>query len=270
MRRALFLLLAGVLAVPLFAQADTANDAPRPRIDVPHAAAVAVPALTADPADPAWGAAARIAELAPSLGQPGPLPSPLPATEVRLLWSDDCLYVRFLCRDAEIYTPVHGHDAPLFSGDAVEVFLDPVGDARQWIELQFDADNDTFERLFLCTGEPKAEPSGRMAADVIRRDVWEFPAWDLPGLRSAAARWKENGAEVGWIVDVALPAPGLLKRLGKAKFEPMTLRADFLRYEYPLPPAGGERKLLSLNWSPVLFGGPHRSPAAYGYVTLSP
>jgi hypothetical protein len=248
--------------------ADVVNDAPRPRVDVLRAAAA--PQLAADPADPAWGKAARLVTLAPSLEQPGPLPASLPGTEVRLLWDANFLYVRFLCRDTEIYTPFHGHDAPLFRGDAVEVFLDPVGDARQWIELQFDADNDTFERLFLCTGTPQAGPTGRLLDDVIKREVWEFPQWDLPGLRSAAARWKEDGKEVGWIVDVAVPASGLLKRLGKTKFEPMTLRADFLRYEYGPAAPGGERPLLSLNWSPVLFGGPHRSPMAYGYVTLSP
>jgi hypothetical protein len=242
------------------------NDAPRPAITVPQA--LLKPALTANVDDPAWIRAATLPALTPSLGTP-PLSTPPPLTKVQLLWDADYLYVRFICRDTEIYTPVHGHDAPLYQGDAVEIFLDPVGDSRQWIELEFNADNDTFEQLFLCTAEPKYDSALCLTGDVIARDTWNILPWDLKGLRSKAMRLLPATNEQDWIVDVAIPAKVLLRRTGLKQFAPMTLRGDFLRYKYPPAEPGKPRELLPLNWSPVSSGRPHHSPGAYGYINLA-
>jgi len=240
------------------------NDAPRPRVVVPKAGSL--PALTADATDPAWKAAAQLAPFTLSLPWRPQAPRVPPETEVRLLWDADALYVRFLCKDDHIDTPIHGHDAPIYQGDAVEIFLDPVGDSRQWIELEFNATNDVLDQLFLCTGEPRTDSSLRLTDEVLSRDVWAILSWDMHGLKSAAGRWSVGGKEIGWIVDVSIPAPELLKRTGLRHFRPMTLRGDFLRYKWL--PGLPKRELISSNWSPVGFGCPHQSPAAYGEIVL--
>ncbi|HEY8964892.1 MAG TPA: carbohydrate-binding family 9-like protein, partial [Candidatus Methylacidiphilales bacterium] len=212
------ILLASVLPslfFPVPARGGTANDAPRPRLAVPHAAMP--PRMTADPSDPAWDSAARITAFAPCLQEGKPnLPPPGTETEVRTAWDEGALYVRFICRGAPPYTPEKGRNAPLYKGDAVEIFLDPVGDAREWIELQGNANGDLFQQLFLCTGETAPTPYLRLREDVIRREVWAFPGWDIPGLRTAASRREIPGvagapARVEWIVDFLLPAGPLLK-----------------------------------------------------------
>ncbi len=97
--------------------------------------------------------------------------------------------------------------------------------------------------------------------------MWVFPIPDLKGLRTAEASWPQHGT--GWIVDAAIPAAALLKRTGLKKFQPMTLRGDFLRYKQ-VPRAGSaKRDLLSLTWSPIILGIPHRCPAAFGYLELT-
>ncbi|SDT94344.1 hypothetical protein SAMN05444156_0945 [Verrucomicrobium sp. GAS474] len=259
-----------LLALPL--RAEIVNAAPRPRIGVPHAAAI--PKVDADPADPAWNGAASIVSLSPSLreGKDAALPVPASATEIRLLWDAEWLYVRFLCRGGMPYTPERGRNALLYKGDAVEMFIDPAGDARQWIELQANVNNDLFQQLFLCTGEPQSGPTLRLRDDLFGRDVWIFRGWELTGLRNAASRRDGSGAggETEWIVDLALPAASLLKRLGKTKFEPMTLRAEFLRALWSAPGAEGSRYLVFLDWAPVTYGNPHRSPAAFGFLDLLP
>ncbi len=42
-----------------------------------------------------------------------------------------------------------------------------------------------------------------------------------------------------------------------------------MRYEYPKPAdENAKRKLIAMNWAPVMYGQPHISPGAMGYVTL--
>jgi hypothetical protein len=245
--------------------APIVNDAPRPSLTVPQASLK--PALTAQVDDPAWTSAVTLPDMTVSLGAPAPT-APLPQTKVQLLWDADYLYVRFICHDTEIYTPVHGHDSPIYSGDAVEIFLDPVGDAHQWIELEFNADDDYFDQMFLCIAEPKHDESLCLTGEVVSRDTWNFLSWDMQGLRSKAARLTPTANEQNWIVDIAIPAKELLHRLGLKQLTPMTLRGDFIRYKYLPSEPGKPRHLLPLNWSPVATGRPHRCPAAYGYINL--
>jgi len=185
------------------------------------------------------------------------------------MWDAGYLYVRFICQDQEIYTPVHGCDAPLYQGDAVEVFLDPVGDARQWIELEFNADNDVFDQLYLCTAEPKTNASLCLTDDIIDHNTWEFLSWNLAGLISQASRRTSSANEQDWIVDVAIPANELLRRAGLKQFQQMTLRGNFLRYKWLSAASGAKRELLPFNWSPVILGCPHHSPTAFGFITLA-
>ncbi len=257
--------LAALLASGLAAvEPPLVNRAPRPRLEVPHAATA--PLLTAVMDDPAWAHAVRAA-LAPSLAT-APVAVP-PATAALLLWDADRLYIRFLCRDDDIRLPVSGHDADLYRGDVVEVFLDPLGDQRQTMELQVNAANDTLDALWLCTGVPVHDQQLMMDDAVAARDVWDFRSWDWPGLMTAAAPWRDGESRVGWIVDIAIPAQATLRRLGTANFRAgLELRANLIRYDGYSTTDGAET-LLSLDWSPVMHGNPHRSPAAMGTLVLS-
>jgi Carbohydrate family 9 binding domain-like len=253
--------------ISVFGEAVIVNDAPRPHVKVTQA--VATPLVTANADDPAWSQATRIPLDTLSLSTTPPPAIPIPGTEVRLLWDADWLYVRFLCKDDHPYLPFHGPNAPIYKGDVVEIFLDPVGDCREWMELEFNASNDVYNQITVCTAEPKWDRSLRLNDDFIARDVWTFPNPYLTELRSAAAPWKVNGQTVGWIVDAAIPAAGILKRSGLKKLGAMTLRGNFLRYKSVPQATGTKRDLLSLTWSPVVLFIPHRCPAAFGFIDLS-
>jgi hypothetical protein len=87
----------------------------------------------------------------------------------------------------------------------------------------------------------------------------------MGGLRTAA-RTVENG----WIVDIALPAEVLMRRRPGNRLRPMKLRANFLRYErLPAGDSTKKRKAVFMNWSPVNWGQPHRSPQRMGHVRLA-
>ncbi len=65
------------------------------------------------------------------------------ATSVRLLWSDQYLYVRFDADDSDIVAQSDKNQSYLYTqGDAVEVFLKPQGFSHYW-ELYGDVSNYT-------------------------------------------------------------------------------------------------------------------------------
>jgi len=225
-----------------------------------------VPRVTGDPPQlgmaGGWDQAAVITELTVSPGESGEGLSAKP-TEVRLLWDEETLYVRFLCEDDDIYLPVRGRDADLYLGDVVEVFLDAVGDGRQYFELQTNAAGDLFDQLITLTAPViESQPNGRLLDVIVERDFWPVREWDMDGLHVAGR--SVNG---GWIGEFAIPARALLRRLGRERFQPGDrIRAHLIRYDY-LP--GEARRLVAMNWAPVYFGCPHISPAAMGELRLS-
>ena len=241
------------------------NLQPRSRLQVPRAPIA--PRINGQWDDVAWESAACTLQLERSL-QIGANDAAVALTQVRLLWSPEFLFVRFIATDDEIYTPFgRARDARHFKGDVSEIFLDPVGDGRQWIELQVSPNNGIFDQLSIYSGA--GAPQTR--ADLVytpptMREVWQLPQWNMEGLRTATGRWRADKTR-GWFTDTAIPAAPLLKRLGLKQFEPMTMRANFLRYEWAKQ-SDGKRVLDSFNWAPVFRGDPHRSPMAMGFIEL--
>ncbi len=266
-------ILTFAVLIALWAAGEAANIEPPqpsqlPSLAVPYA--VATPVLEAGRDDASWNSAAVIQNLPLSLEPESKELKPFP-TEVRLLWNEKFLYVRFICWGGDSYSPFDGRDAPHYLGDVVEIFLDPKGDSRQYFELQVSPRNSVFDQTILLTSEPWSDKYLRLVDEVRLRDFWAFPIWNMEGLRTATSRLQTNGAESGWIADLAIPAKATLKRLGLQSFEPMMLRANLLRYDWvktndPKQP----RRLVSMNWSPVLYGNPHTSPRAMGYLKLMP
>ena len=244
-----------------------ASETPLPALDVPYAATK--PALKAATDDPAWKTAAVVPKLSVSRGTPkGTAGVP---TEVRLLWDEDYLYVRFTCQDDELHLPETGRDARLFRGDVVQVFIDPKGDGRQVVELLCNANNDVLDLQILLTAAPRSDENLQLLPEVVDRDYWMSADWNAKGLRTAAAKDEKDGEVSGWRVEMAIPAKSLLRRLGEDRLSPLTLRANFVRYEWEPPPGPNQEwSLLSMNWSPVEAGYPHLSPAAMGFLKLRP
>ncbi len=227
------------------------------------------PRVSAQPDDPAWSCPATMQLDQASIGTPiSLLAHRPPPTEVRMLWDPKWLYCRFTCEDdtPPYLPPGDGLNTRVYQGDAVEVFLDPVGDSRQWFEFQFNARNDRFGQVTVCSAKPEWDANLRLKSDFIARNVWTFPLKELDQVRSAA-RWAPSAGK--WIVDVAIPAALMLKRTGGKNFTPMQLRGNFLRYKWVETSSAAKRQLLSLNWSPIPLYIPHRCPAAFGFITLA-
>ncbi len=235
-----------------------------PQLDVPQL--TVIPALTADPADPAWATAAVIPALAAPLLETGkPFTTPLAGCEVRLGWTPEALYLRFLVRDDDTWSPtVPVRDGKLYQGDCVEVFLDPVGDGLALAEFQFAPNGAIFDQQLLLTTPPRYQSDGRLAWSILK-DLWAMTEWNCDGIRATTSPWPAGS---GWICDVLLPAKPLLRRLNRDHFEPMQLRANLARYDWRPPHASAD--LVPAYWSPVIFGCPHFSHGRLGTLNLVP
>jgi hypothetical protein len=239
---------------------------------LPHARvplAQITPAITAQDNDPAWANAVATGPLTPSLGT-RPQDLPLPDTHVQLLWDAQWLYIRFRCIDVHLNVPFGiTHDAKHFKGDVVEVFIDPVGDGRQYVEVQVNPLGGVMDVLHFVTTDALPTSTPVLPKHDWDTEHWGLVAWDMPELRTAVSSQPSDDAGLLWITDIAIPA-NLLRRLGVNHFSPGKMRANFLRLDGPVDPHTHKRlRLISSNWSVVPAGLPHLAPGSMGILELA-
>jgi hypothetical protein len=239
----------------------------------PQAKAVQIDALPSWDkvfSDPCWQKAAVTALLLQAPSNVTFLTAP-EKTEVRALWCKDFLLVRFDCTDQSIvYLP--GGDAAratrdllYFKADAAEVFLDPVGDARMYMEFEFSPNNGVFDAIYFCTTAPRSKADFSLEDNVASRDLFSIKEWNLAGLQTAARIWPDSEGR-GWSVIAAFPAKEILHRLRKTEFAPgMEMKVNFVRFNYF---SDARRPLEITNWAPVLAGCAHVSPVGMGTLIL--
>jgi hypothetical protein len=230
--------------------------------------ATVVPEVTAAADDPAWADGVQIDHLTLPADSQLADDEPLP-TQIALRWDADWLYIRFTSTGAVPYSPFGDRrDAPHYLGDVVEVFLDPTGDGRQFFELQLSPANGLFDQNILLTTDAVSDAEGLLVNRILSRDYWPNTGYNMKDLRTASLVSGEGPTSI-WIADFAIPAKAALRRIGKTQFEKgLSLRVNLLRYRWTAPRQDTSRRLLAMNWSPVVFGCPHISPAAMGMLTL--
>lgn len=167
--------------------------------------------------DSAWSVAERSVPFRSADGSEAP--SDL-STIVMAAWDDTSLYLAFSVRDPAIETPYKDRDGELWNSDAVEVFLDPGADGKDYLEIQVSPANVVFDALFASHRSP---------------DWTQARSFNLAGLRTAVKVTgtlnRTGDQDSGWDVEMAIPFADL-PGLGKAPPDhESTLRANFFRIE---------------------------------------
>ena len=164
---------------------------------------------------------------------------PQRATEVRLLWSEQTLFLRFLARYRDLHVfpdaRADGWRGELWERDVAEAFLQPdAGDARAYKELEVSP-NGYWIDLNIVRGEKEELHSG------LRRRV----------VQHATART--------WIAELAVPMRSLTPA-----FDPKrSWRVNFFRVEGKVEP-----RFYSA-WSPTLAPAPNfHVPEAFGHLVF--
>jgi Carbohydrate family 9 binding domain-like len=135
--------------------------------------------------DAAWARAAPVTLVNSLDGSPGRV-----RTTARLLWDDHFLYVAFDCQDPDVWSTFTKHDEPLYTQEAVEIFIDADGDGRTYNEIEVSPANVLFDAYF---------PERRKGMDL---------SWDSGALTAVTVQGTLNDAsdvDEGWRVEMRIP-----------------------------------------------------------------
>jgi len=89
------------------------------------------PVIDGDLSDTAWLYAETINDF-----RQFNLSKPTYATQAKMLWDDENLYIAFKCQDEDIWATMKGRDEPLWEEEVVEVYIDPSGTGRNYKEFE--------------------------------------------------------------------------------------------------------------------------------------
>jgi cellulose/xylan binding protein with CBM9 domain len=193
--------------------------------------------------EPSWKAAASTGPFRLNDGSGYPKSN----VEARILWDETNLYFAFQCEDTDIYATMKKRDQHLWEEEVVEIFIDPDGDQRDYIELEIN-------------------PLGTFLDLFVLRPVIPIPyeSYNIP------ARWavKVDGTvkissdkDRGWAVELSMP---LQEAVTAANFPPKEgdkWRLNLYRIE--------QRPLAeNTAWSPTLTPSYH-TPERFGEISFS-
>jgi hypothetical protein len=227
-------------ALSLFAETtERPVAAPAPDYDVKRASSK----ITVDGRleEEAWKAAGVIALQFPWEEQTGAKQQ----TTVRLLWDDECLYVAFECVDTDIVAHFGERDDPTYKDDAVEIFLNPNPERKNYVGMEMNARAVLYDYL-------NNFPNG------IRK------SYDLKGVRLAAhldgTLNTSTDTDKGWALEVAIPLSNFAKCMrGKSVGAGTVWSAGLNRWDGTEP----HRRLSMWSDSGLFHPSPH-NPSRFG------
>jgi hypothetical protein len=142
--------------------------------------------------EPAWQAAEWTENFVDILGPSQPVPRF--RTRAKLVWDSVNLYIGAELSDPDVWATITERDAVIFRDNDFEVFIDPDGDTRSYIELEVNALGTAWD-LYL----PEA----------YRDDGHAVNGWDIHGLkvgvRVDGTLNQPGDVDRGWTVELALP-----------------------------------------------------------------
>jgi len=184
----------------------------------------------------------------------GGMAAPQDLTTAAMIYDDKYLYIGFKVMDSDIHSKFTKRDDTIWKEDAVEVYLDPLEDGRDYIELQVSPANKVFDALFSSHRVP---------------DWHEADKYNIPGLKTAVhmngTLNNSKDVDVGWDVEIAVPWKALkgIKNFPPKNGTRMTI--NFFRINYTkdrisgalaFAPAGGDFHNLDRAGEAIFIGYP--------------
>jgi hypothetical protein len=158
----------------------------------------------------------------------------------KVLWDDKFLYVAFDVKDADVWTTLDKHDDKLWTQEAVELFIDPVGDGKQYVELQVNPKNTTFDSYL---------PG-------YRKNQNDWDAKMKTAVKVDGTLDNRADTDKGWVVEMAIPLEDVRGKATELANVPPKVgtewRVNFYRLDMP---AG--RPQQGTAWSPPMVGDFH-------------
>ncbi len=172
------------------------------------------------------------------------------ATEAKLLWDNQNLYIAFENQDTDIWSTLTERDAKLWTQEAVEVMIDADGNGKTYIELQVAPNGNIFDSYL---------PTYRKYEDSIdpKRKMYDWNSKLKAAVKVDGTLNKRDDQDKSWTVEMALPladANGLDKP--GVKIPPAVgdvWRVNMYRLDSPK-----DKPQIAVGWSPPLVGDFHK------------
>ncbi|HZA52421.1 MAG TPA: sugar-binding protein [Myxococcaceae bacterium] len=170
-----------------------------PRLEGPEAAlpeyvvrhTAKPPAIDGDLGDAAWGDAQAVQLRNSFDGSDTAL-----RTTARLLYDERYLYVAFDAQDPDVWGTLMARDEPIYTQEAVEIFLDADADGATYNELQVSPNNVVFDAYF---------PARRQGMDL------SFDSRATTAVKVRGTVNNPSDRDEGWTVEMRIPYEPLAK-----------------------------------------------------------
>jgi hypothetical protein len=193
-------------------------------------------------------------------------PAPRFRTRVKMLWDDQCFYIAAELEEPHVQASFTKHDSYIFHEDNdFEVFLNPDGSNHNYVELEMNALNTTWDLLLR-----KPYSAGGPADD----------AYEIEGLKTAVhvdgTLNDPRDMDRGWTIEIAMPwvTLGKLSKQAAPPRDGDQWRVNFSRVEWRFDVVDGKYQRIKNRpednwvWSPQGVVNMHR-PEMWGYVQFS-
>ena len=210
--------------------------------------------------DPAWQNAAWTGDFVNLRGPSAPARPVPPRTRAKFLWDEKHLYIAAELVESDVRATMKEHDSPLYRENAFEVFIDPDDDGENYLELEINALNTTFDLLMSKPYQLRGKADDK---------------WEVAGLRTAVhvdGTINDSGdADKAWTLEMAIPWTAM-KDLTADRLPPKPgarFRLNMARVMTPPPADGGGGRNRYATWSPINEASLH-VPPRWGWVKFSP
>jgi hypothetical protein len=263
-----FILIFSVLSLQAFAQLSDSLLSPLLQPPRSYTAMKTGQEITIDGRDveSAWSKAAwseTFVDIEGKVGQADPY-----KTRYKLLWDDNYMYVYVKMHETDIWAKLKEHDQVIFQDNALEIFMDPDGDAHQYMEFQINA----FEAVW-----------DLMLTKPYRNGGQSVSGWDIKGLKKSVlidgTLNDPSDKDKSWAIELAFPLSALNLGGRKPNMANTRWRMNFSRvqhemevkngvYEYKKDAKGRPLQPAYYVWTPQGLISLHY-PERFGYVTFS-
>jgi hypothetical protein len=158
-------------------------------------------------------------------------PKPRHRTRAKMMWDDENLYIGAEMEEPHVWATLTEHDSVIFYDNDFEVFLDPDDDGHQYVEMELNALNTTWDLLL-----PRPYRGGGPALN----------AWEIKGMRTAVhvdgTLNDASDMDRGWSVEIACPWSAL-REVSRTALPPKDgeqWRINFSRVQWKTTIEGGK------------------------------
>ncbi len=199
-------------------------------------------------------------------------PTPRHLTRAKMLWDEAYFYVYAEMEEPHLWANLYRRDTIVYYDPDFEVFIDPVGEAHHYFEIEVNARGTLFD---LSLEKPYRAP---------KRPFIQFQ-WNCPGLKKGihlrGSLNNPNDTDKGWSVEMAIPREAIAAEFENFLQAGRYLRVNFSRVQWHFDidaqgnyhrKRGSDGKFLPEDnwvWSPCGQIAMHM-PERWGYVYLSP